>query len=334
MRLRCTMPSDAAWRNDATKSRSPLTSMLLRAMRAKPSAAASAVHVDRRSWCRRSRRSRAAARRPRRGRRPAGRRRGAARRSATAGSARRAPAARGAGGCRTASARRRARSARSTSACDGAGDRPLDRGNPPLQIQPQIDRDLLVARAARCAAGGRHRRRARRARARRTRARLRRRAPRLTNAGSADARSRIVREPAVDRRRVGGRQHAGARQRLPPTRRLPRTSSSNSRRSKRNDEPNANSSASGSPANRPDQRCAISDHRSLRSSAGRSAAEIVSRRRAIHAPCRRSAIGERRPTTRQSPLNSFSRTAPVTRGWIVRTKASIASRVGENQRPL
>ena len=31
-------------------------------------------------------------------------------------------------------------------------------------------------------------------------------------------------------------------------------------------------------------------------------------------PLSSSAIGERRPTTRQSPLNSFSRTAPVTRG--------------------
>src|SRR5262245_8362605 len=43
---------------------------------------------------------------------------------------------------------------------------------------------------------------------------------------------------------------------------------------------------------------------------------------------------ERRPTTRQSPLNSLSRTAPVTRGWMVFTNASMASRVGENQRPL
>ena len=39
--------------------------------------------------------------------------------------------------------------------------------------------------------------------------------------------------------------------------RLPRTSSSNSRRSNRNDAPNAKRAASGSPSNRPDHRCAM-----------------------------------------------------------------------------
>ena len=45
-------------------------------------------------------------------------------------------------------------------------------------------------------------------------------------------------------------------------------------------------------------------------------------------------FGDLRPTMRQSPLKSFSLTEPVTRGWTAATKASMVSRVCENQSPL
>ena len=73
----------------------------------------------------------------------------------------------------------------------------------------------------------------------------------------APRRERSPRARRAIAERVRASRHAGALAAPPPTPGCPRTSSSNSRRSKRNDAPNSNSAASGSPANRPDQRCAI-----------------------------------------------------------------------------
>ena len=138
-----------ACRNEATKSRSPVRRCCCATMRQKPSASASACDVDRRSWCRQSRRSRAAARRLRRAPSRSGRRRGAARRACerkkcatSTGCARRKCVYDGISASpRALGLRRRARAT-------SRGDRALDLGNAPLQVQAQIDRDLLVARAA------------------------------------------------------------------------------------------------------------------------------------------------------------------------------------------
>ena len=101
-----------------------------------------------RSWCRRSRPSQASTHRLRSPQSPAARSRGEAPRRATGRSARRAPAARGAGACTTASAphlpappdRHTPPRAFTTACCS--------RPDATTQIEPQVERDLLVARAA------------------------------------------------------------------------------------------------------------------------------------------------------------------------------------------
>ena len=193
-----------------------------------------------------------------RGPRRADRRRGAARRSATAGSARPAPAARAAGACTTASARRRrdrrARRAARSSRRWRAGSSGMRRfrysrrstATCSLRERPGVQPAAGVADARD------------RARARRTRGRPRRRARRSRTPGRRAPAARISRSPR-SMAAASAAERTPARARPAAHARLPRTSSSNSRRSKRNDDPNAKSSASGSPANRPDQRCAISE---------------------------------------------------------------------------
>ena len=138
---------------------------------------------------------------------------------------------------------------------DQRGDAPLQLRDAPFQIQPQVDRDLLVARASGVqppagvadprdqfaldervhvlVRGGSDAKNADRS----ARDRISWSAARMRDASAASARRRVRSASA----------HA----------RLPVTSSSNSRRSNANDAPNSNSASSGSPSKRPDQRCAI-----------------------------------------------------------------------------
>ena len=137
---------------------------------------------------------------------PAARDRGAAPRRARGRSARRAPAARGADACRTASARRPARSRLIGARGHQRGDARLQRGNPAPQIQPQVERHLLVARPAGVEAAARHRRSARSS-LRSTKLWTSSSGP-ATNAGSRRPSSRIACQPGDDRARVRPRQHA------------------------------------------------------------------------------------------------------------------------------
>ena len=153
------------------------------------------------------------------------------------------------------------------SARDERRDRALDLRDAPLQVQPQIERRPARCATGRCAGGGRRRRCARRARARRTCGRPRRPCRvRVDERRIAHAAREDLLEAVVDRRGVGGRQHAGARERLRPrqaaaSRRL-RTAADRSGTTRRT----RRAPASGSPANRPDQRCAIRIDRSAAAS--------------------------------------------------------------------
>ena len=190
--------------------------------------------------------------------------------------------------------RRRRRPPAAAAECGGAG-RGADRATP--------------ARCAtgRCAGGGRRRRAARRAAARRSCARPRRRPS--TNAG-------FVAAALEDRRRAPLRSaRASSAVSTPASRsarahaRLPVTSSSNSRRSKRNDAPNSNAAASGAVSNRPDQRFVISRQSSVVS---------VRRWRA------RSSCASARPSTSADDVavaleQLQARRRRSTRSWIVST---------------
>ena len=134
---------------------------------------------------------------------------------------------------------------------DDAGDAALQQRNAAPQVQPQIERHLLVARSAGM----------------------------QPPAGVAEPLDEQALDEAVDvfvgagdKRRIGAARargcrssatsicrprRAAARRRAPSARahaRLPVTSSSNRRRSKRNDAPNSNAAASGAASNRPDHR--------------------------------------------------------------------------------
>ena len=170
---------------------------------------------------------------------------------------RRAPAAPGAGACTTASSRR-------------PRDRPAPRSARSCARRPPGAPGCAASgtagdrrRPVRCAIGPVCSRRP----ASPTRATSSRSTKACTSSSPCSARDEagivlsLPRESARGRHRSPRRRRPTARRRArapPPTRGCPRTSSSNSRRSKRNDDPNVKSSASGSPANRPDQRCAIS----------------------------------------------------------------------------
>ena len=128
----------------------------------------------------------------------------------------------------------------------GASDRAADRRRP------------VRCASVRYGAVGRHRRHGPTARARRTRERLRpavrRRCressdPTFPERGFPAARSESRTPSAAEITLARSSPSAHAR--------LPRTSSSKRRRSNRKDAPKANSSASGSPSNRPDHRCAM-----------------------------------------------------------------------------
>ena len=201
-----------------------------------------------RSWCRRWRRSRAAARRPRRGRDEPRDDRAEAPRRARGRSARPAPAARAAGACTTASARRPPRSACCASAPTSARRsrcRTADRGASEYSRRSSDTcsfRDRPVC-------------------SRRPASPMRATSSRSTKECTSSSSSRMSRrseegsippalgedvrsEPPLDRGGVRGGQHAGARERLGPRQAAP-TSSSNSRRSKRNDAPKSNTSGVG-----------------------------------------------------------------------------------------
>ena len=234
--------------------------MLLSTMREKPRSRGERVDVDGVARCRQSRRSRAAAHRPRRAppaSRAKSRRSGAAcdeeemrdehrLRRAEVRERRHQRVAR-----RRRLRRERVDHARATAA--------LQQRNPAPQVEPQIERDLLVARSAgvQPAAGVAE-----------PLDQLaldeavdvlvvaRRRTP-----DRARPRSRSSVERRLDLRRVLG---ASARRPSRSARahaRLPVTSSSNRRRSKRNEAPNSNAAASGAVSKRPDQRLVISRHR-------------------------------------------------------------------------
>ena len=212
--------------------------------------------VDRRSWCRRSRLIRAAARRPRPAPREAARDRGGRPRRERERNAPPAPVARGACACTTASARRR-RPRLAGELADQRGDRLLNSGMRRFKYRRRSTRDLFVARAA-CVEPA---------------------------ARIADARDQLAldermdvlvvpcvfgrEEPGSDPARADDLLERGADARASAAvstpafssasahARLPVTSSSKRRRSNLNEAPNSKSAASGSPANRPDQRWAI-----------------------------------------------------------------------------
>ena len=134
----------------------------------------------------------------------------------------------------------------------------LDLGNPALQVEPEIDRDLLVARPAGVqAAAGVANPRHELAFDERVHVLVVARGSDVKKAGSVAAREAMS-SSAARMTDASARASTPARSSPSAHARLPRTSSSNSRRSNRNDAPNSNSPASGSPANRPDQRCAMS----------------------------------------------------------------------------
>ena len=211
---------------------------------------------------------------------------------------------------------------------DDAGDRALEQRNAPPQVEPQIERHLLVARpagvqtpagvaepldeqpldeAVHVLVGAGDERRIATGPARGSRP-----AP-----ASICRASSGVSTPAV----ASARAHA----------RLPVTSSSNRRRSKRNDEPNSNAAASGAVSKRPDHRVVISLQSPVVESVGQVRRSSPASTRAAAAP--QSAVVRSGLTTRmiagavdgwhsttvQSPLNSFRRTTPVTRSWTLST---------------
>ena len=147
-------------------------------------------------------------------RRQCARRRGGTRRRATASSAPRAPAARGAGACRRASARRPpARPARRARR-RGAPATARRATQTPAEVEAQIDGHLLVARPSGVQALAGLPDALRPARAPPTRARPRRRHRRSRDrAGRAASSSASA---ALDRRVLGGREHARAVKRLGP----------------------------------------------------------------------------------------------------------------------
>ena len=157
---------------------------------------------------------------------------------------------------------------------DDAGDGALQHRNPPPQIQPQIERHLLVARSAGVQAaagvaepldqqpldeavdvfvGAVDERRARRGRAR---------------GCAASAVFDLARFVGATARppRASARAHAM----------LPVTSSSNRRRSKRNEAPNSNAAASGAVSNRPTRALTFSPFVSGRSSSSLSVVAAAS----------------------------------------------------------
>ena len=147
-RLTWTMHSDTAWRNDDTKSRSATASMLLATTRENPRRARQRVHVDAVGVAG----DRARAERQRVG---LARHRGDALGvAAERGRVRQEPV-RGEHGLRAPQMRvgRHQRVAGllglRDERRDDAHDQAIDRDQPPPQVEPQIDADLLVARAAR-----------------------------------------------------------------------------------------------------------------------------------------------------------------------------------------
>ena len=156
----------------------------------------------------------------------------------------------------------------------------------------------------RCAAGARHRPAARPATARRNCARPRRRRPQRRDSSTPCRESRS--SAASISPRVVRRQHAGPGERTRP-RQAPVTSSSKSRRSKRNEEPHSNAAASGAVSNRPDQSVVIASlsvghcdvGQAFRAaSLGRQSETLISRPSVIdRSPAsRRDGIGEGRLT--------------------------------------
>ena len=234
-----------------TKSRSDEASMLLATTRDEAEIARRERWRRSRSWCPRSRRTRAAARRLRRGvRRQPLRGRAAARRRARARSARRAPAA----------PRRR---------CVNAGMTRLGR-TARRASRKRRSTGGSTAAAAGCGAC-RYRRRSSDTCSLRERPVCRRRPAspmrstswrstnECTSSSAPDDPGRVglppgedVGERGANRGRVLGRQRAGVASASAQAR-LPMTSTSNSRRSKRNEAPKSKTAALGSLSNRPDQ---------------------------------------------------------------------------------
>ena len=129
---------------------------------------------------------------------------------------------------------------------DDARDGALQQRDAAAQVQPQVERHLLVARSAGVQPAARRRRAARPAAARRSCGRPRRgrrrtpgRSGRDRGASAAPLRSGAPRRARARRRCASARAHA----------RLPVTSSSKSRRSKRNEAPNSKAAASGAVSN-------------------------------------------------------------------------------------
>ena len=146
-----------------------------------------------------------------------------------------------------------------------------------------------------------------------------------TNAGFARPRSRRSRERRVDAPRLvarSARRRAQARAPTPGCR---------SRRLRRDGDRRERGAplercGIGRGVERPDQSVVMAAPCDRRAGSG----ELSDARRRRAA---RSACGDRGRRCRQSPLNSLSRTTPVTRSWTLSTKASSASRSGENHRP-
>ena len=208
-----------ACRNDETKSRSPVASMLLATTREKPSRVGEPRARRSDSWCRRSRRSRAAARRSRASttskRAWSRRKRRGVREEEVRDEHRlRAAQVRVRRHQRVAGASAPARRARRSS----VRDRALQLGHPPLQVEPQIDARPARCAIGRCAAAGRRRRRAptssRSTNACTSSSCAARSESKNAGIGLAARENLVERRP--DRRAVGGREHAGALERLRP----------------------------------------------------------------------------------------------------------------------
>ena len=203
---------------------------------------------------------------------------------------------------------RRRRSAWCASASTSVAMRALNVGNAAPQVQPEIDGDLLVARSAGVQPACRRRRCARRARARRTMCTSSSAASSKQRRDWRARRARIVLEAGDDRATSAAESTPARAQRLGP--RLAagdvvfdQTPVDGERLAVVEDV-----RVGLAESKRPDQRVDMDQDRDLRGRSRRSRLRGSAASRRIGA-----GNGDWRPTTRQSPLKSLSRMAPVTR---------------------